>query len=247
MKNKTDQADNSNLSELDQNRQIDFRYKRLKKAVDAAGGNQVVAPNAGVAPSTLSGYLNGGEWKLGVLNKIADACGVTLQWLLFGLKESTPSMTQTLSIPQPLADTVEIGSYDAEASAGFGRFNLDSPSDKIAVSRRFLADLGLQPAHTITLRVTGDSMEPTLKSGDRIIVSTLPVHNLDGLVLFTVGGQLLVKRLAVTSTGRVRIISDNDRYPSEETDLSRIRWGQSDNNDTITVIGRVAYRLQSLS
>ncbi len=85
-----------------------------------------------------------------------------------------------------------------------------------------------------------------MRTGDRIVVSTVPTSSLDGLAVLVIHGQLLVKRLATTGTG-IRIISDNDRYPSETADFSRFQWGEPDGGDAITIIGRVAYRLQALS
>ncbi|MCH4060577.1 MAG: hypothetical protein LKH33_12020 [Acetobacter sp.] len=177
-----------------------------------------------------------------MVEKIARACGVSLQWLLFGDDEAS-------SLPVAGNDnTALIDYYDIAASAGFGTSCEDAPMpQKVAVSRDFLrSDLGLAPAHTIMLQVSGDSMEPTMRTGDKVIVDTSRRQLLDGIHVLVMNGALLVKRLATSSTG-IRIISDNERYPSEEAEITRFRWGQPDGDDAITVIGRVAYRLQAMS
>lgn len=235
------------------NRQEENRFERLRSAVEAAGGNEVVAQKAGIGTTTLSGYMNGKEWKFTYAGKIAQACGVNLKWLLFGdsgrPEPRLSNLYRTTEVSTADTDGILVNCYDeAEASAGFGRWGTDIPEPKkFAISKAFLSDLGLTPNRTIIIRVAGDSMEPTLKSGDRIILNTSPVHILSGVTVFVSGGQLMVKRLSPTASGMVRIISDNERYPPEEVEISRFRWGDPDGGDAITIIGRVAYRLQALS
>ena len=236
----------NNFPDLEKNWEINSRYQRLKKAVEEAGSNIVVAPKAKVAASTLSSYLNGGEWKLSVVEKIADACGVSLQWLLFGAsKEAAP---QIIAQTKGRSDVGISYFEEAQASAGFGRVGVDAPKPQtVFISRDFLEELGLTPHQTIILKVAGDSMEPTLKTGDRLFLNTTPTNLLNGITVFVSSGQLMVKRLAPTASGTVRIIADNDRYPTEEAEISRFRWGDPDGGDAITIIGRVAYRRQAMS
>ena len=199
---------------------------------------------SGVSPTTLNNYLNGREMKRGTAQRIANACGVSLQWLLFGVDNQN-------AIPLPVIDNdniVLIDFYDVAASAGFGAEADDIQRPiKVGISKDFLqSDLNLSPSSTIIIQVRGDSMEPTMRAGDKLIVDIRRPELLDGIHVLVVNGALLVKRLATSSTG-IRIISDNERYPSEEAEITRFRWGQPDGDDAITVIGRVAYRLQALS
>ena len=238
----------SDFQETEKNLKTDFRFDRLKNAVERAGGNAQVAGASGIAVSTLSSYMNGAEWKLGVATKIAEACNVSISWLLFGIElPEAAALSKEKDIPE-FQDAANIDCYDEEASAGFGRLGADAPKpQKIAISRKLLHDIGLTAHHTIMLKVAGDSMEPTLKAGDRLLLNTAPSHFLNGVTVFVSSGQLMVKRLAPTASGTVRIIADNDRYPTEEANISRFRWGEPDGGDTITIIGRVAYRLQAMS
>jgi len=234
---------NTDFAESDRNRETEMRYSRLKQAVEAAGGNALVAGRAGIGTTTLSTYMNGQEWKFSIIEKIARACSVDLRWLFFG---DGPSPSAS---PIPVSDQVYVRFYDeAEASAGFGLNGVDGPAAKnIPVSRVFLEELGLKPHHTVILKARGDSMEPTLKSGDHLFLDTTPAAMLFGVHVFTLNGMLMVKRLAATAAGTVRISSDNALYPAEEVSIGRLRWGHSDTSDSITIIGRVAYRLQVLS
>lgn len=228
------------LSENTSNRQETEFAARVRDAVKKGGGYSTVLEKSGFSSNSLNRYLKGHEMKVNTAIQLAEACGVTPRWLLFGDGADTHEASPA---------GVGIDYYEeAEASAGFGRFGHDGPEPrKVFVSRCFLEDLGLLPHHTIMLRVAGDSMEPTLKSGDRLILNTSPTNILAGVTVFVSSGQLMVKRLSPTASGTVMIISDNDRYPPQEADISRFRWGEPDGNDAITVIGRVAYRLQAMS
>lgn len=59
--------------------------ERLRRAVDLAGGPGLVSERSGVALRTLGNYTGGRtELKAGALIKLADACGVSLDWLATG-------------------------------------------------------------------------------------------------------------------------------------------------------------------
>lgn len=224
---------------------MDNRFSRLKSAVEAAGGNERVATLSTVSKTTLSGYMNGNEWKLGHAERIADACGVSLQWLLFGTDQAVPSPPAHTPVNDDIA---HLDYYDVRASAGFGALNPEEIPEKVAVSRHFLRnDLGLSPDSALMLQVDGDSMEPTLSAGNRVIVDRSPRPALNGIHVLVFGGALLVKRLIMNLDGTVTVQSDNPIYAPQTAAISRFHWGKPDGNDSITVIGRVAYRLQTMS
>lgn len=58
---------------------------RLRQAVQAAGGNRVVAVRAGVPLGTLNNYVGARTgMKMGALARLAAACNVSLEWLVGG-------------------------------------------------------------------------------------------------------------------------------------------------------------------
>lgn len=234
-----------NVSVLEENLDTEIRFDRLKNAVDLAGGNTVIAAKAGVAKSTLSTYMNGAEWKLGAIKSIADACGVSLQWLLFGVNQADSAPP----VHTPVNDDIAyLDYYDVRASAGCGALNSEGTPEKVAVSRHFLRnDLGLSPDSALMLQVDGDSMEPTLNAGNRVIVDTRRHPALNGIHVLVFGGMLLVKRLIVNLDGTVTVQSDNPVYAPQTAAISRFHWGKPDGNDSITIIGRVAYSIQAMS
>jgi transcriptional regulator with XRE-family HTH domain len=83
------------------------------------------------------------------------------------------------------------------------------------------------PARLLVLDTNGDSMAPTIASGERVIVDTgHKTPTPDGLyAIRDTFGSIVVKRLQTlrsTRPTRVKIISDNATHPSEEVPLSEL-------------------------
>ena len=90
----------------------------------------------------------------------------------------------------------------------------------------------------LVIETDGDSMEPTLRSGDRVIVDTdHRVPSPDGLyALRDRFGGTVVKRLQVLRRGDppvIRVISDNSSHVAEEVGA-----------DEIEIVGRVLFGLK---
>jgi hypothetical protein len=122
------------------------------------------------------------------------------------------------------------------ASAGFGAVTSgERAGPYFAFDERWLKTLtGSPPSKLSIIRVEGDSMAPTLNSGDDILVDLGDrMERLrDGIYVMRADDVLVVKRLAVDPTGRrVTIQSDNPAYPD---------WPDCD-IDSIHGIGRVIW------
>ncbi len=74
----------SDLTERSDNRKATETAERLRLAVSRAGGLAHVGAISGVPTRTLSRYLSGQEMKVQSLAAIADACGVSIEWLATG-------------------------------------------------------------------------------------------------------------------------------------------------------------------
>jgi phage repressor protein C with HTH and peptisase S24 domain len=134
-------------------------------------------------------------------------------------------------------DWIDIPRLRAGASAGPGAWGegADAEVGALRFSRRWLRGRGLEPGALSAIAVAGDSMEPTLRDGDEILVDTGPRGSgggvRDGVHVVRVGDALLVKRLDLGQPGRVVLISDNRAY--RPVDLSRA---------DVAVVGRVVWR-----
>ncbi len=129
------------------------------------------------------------------------------------------------------ADWADIPRLPLGASAGPGTLAQDAaPIDRLRFSGRWLRQQGLEPGMLSVIEVEGDSMEPTLRDGDEILVDRSPRPLRSGLHVIRLDDVLLVKRLEPGSAGTVQIISDNAAYPRMERPradvavLGRVVW-----------------------
>jgi len=87
--------------------------------------------------------------------------------------------------------------------------------------------LHTSPGRLLVLETTGDSMAPTIVSGERVIVDTShKTPTPDGLyAIRDTFNCIVVKRLQVLRSARpprVKLISDNPNHPSEEAPLGEL-------------------------
>ena len=97
-------------------------------------------------------------------------------------------------------------------------------------SARGLRDQGPVPGWLSALAVTGDSMEPTLRDGDEILVDRARRPVRDGIHVVRLDETLLVKRLETGRPGRIALLSDNQAYrpievePGDVQVIGRVVW-----------------------
>lgn len=117
------------------------------------------------------------------------------------------------------------------ASAGPGAFADDEePLGAFGVTSQWLREQGLERAMLSAIAVAGDSMDPTLRDGDEILVDRTPRSLRDGIHVVRVDGALLVKRLETGRPGLIVLRSDNKAYdpielsPAEVEVIGRVVW-----------------------
>lgn len=116
------------------------------------------------------------------------------------------------------------------ASAGPGAVAAEEqPVGQLRFSTKWLKANGLDPAMLSAIEVEGDSMDPTLRDGDEILVDRSPRPLRAGIHVLRVDDVLLVKRVERAGEG-LRLISDNPSYPpivrpANEVELiGRVVW-----------------------
>lgn len=131
-----------------------------------------------------------------------------------------------------LAEWADIPRLPLGASAGPGTLPAEEiPSGRLRFNHRWLKGQGLEPAMLSVIEVEGDSMEPTLRDGDEILVDRTPRPLRAGIHVIRLDDVLLVKRLEPGPGGTVRIISDNPAYPRLERLLHEVE-----------LVGRVVWK-----
>lgn len=127
-------------------------------------------------------------------------------------------ITTDFSRPGLAGDEVRIAHYDIRAAMGGGQLPHDYPEmlKDIRVSPSHLREIGVEFEEHYHLKVVtgwGQSMEPTIKHRDPLIVN-INVRDFvgDGVYLFVWDDLLYIKRLQVADEEHYEMISDNPRH-----------------------------------
>ena len=169
--------------------------------------------------------------------EIATALNVDPHWLKTGEGDPDPSY-RIVEVSEPQnPNTVRIDILDVEASAGNGAYL--SPTEQGLLSQEFdltffRQQFGRADAkHLKLITVKGDSMVPTLESGDLLYVDISENYfAADGLYVFTFDGQTFVKRLQKVGK-EMLVISDNPTYKE---------WTFTQDDD-VFIHGRVVFSM----
>ncbi len=106
----------------------------------------------------------------------------------------------------------------SESKAGRIQKDVDLPISKEWLSREITA-----AENQIIITISGNSMEPSLREGDIVVIDKGRTEIQDGgLFAVRMDGTLLIKRLSPRPGEKMKVISDNREYDSYEIDRSSI-------------------------
>lgn len=214
---------------------------RLNAAMEFAGVSQgKLAAIIGVSQPAIQKMTSGKTRGSKKILEIASALGVRAEWLADGSDPMREDMSQPKG--HDLMDRFKAGSdiyrievLDLVVSAGPGRYMLSETVEVLNAieftSDRARALFGSRTADDVkVMTVDGDSMYPTIKSGDRLFFDvSVREFTTDGVYAFVYGKTFHVKRLQMQGTKLV-VLSDN---PNLE------RWEiQEDTEDQFYVMGK---------
>ena len=84
---------------------------------------------------------------------------------------------------------------------------------------------GVRDENTYALEISGDSMSPVLRAGDRVLIApNEDVRKGDRVVVKTIGGEIMAKELKRMTTKRVELISLNPDYEDRDLDRMEVLW-----------------------
>ena len=124
-----------------------------------------------------------------------------------------------------------VGTREVAAAAGGGTVNLDDAPVKGPVwfRRDWLDGQGIDPTRCVVISVRGESMEPTLPAGSKILVDRDRTRRRSGRIfVVTTGEGLVVKRLA--RRGRQWFLASDHPswqpmpWPREAEVIGEVRW-----------------------
>lgn len=178
------------------------------------------------------------------LARVKELCDALNLELYFGPRRDTGPVEQIILDG---TDYAHIPVHQASLSAGPGADNAGSNiTDHLAFRRDWLKRIGVSANKACLARVTGHSMEPTLWSGDMVLIDqtkTDPVIRKRSetdlrrppIYAFVQSGEARVKRIERPSADAMILISDNPEVAPE------LRSGTQAEQMQLTIIGRVVW------
>jgi transcriptional regulator with XRE-family HTH domain len=189
-----------------------------------------LAKQMGVGLSTLQNYESGvREASLSFLMKLSDDSGVPLTKIIYG-------DDSTLGRPVGADDFIFIPRYSLQSTKNPDATLEDAPQmGMFSFPRQWLSAKvpGVDPSKLAVGTVIGDVMQPTILTGDVVLIDQGDTDIKDGIFVINFNGSHQVNRLQSRGKNAVYLLSDNNAYPSfilrdERLDafkvLGRVRW-----------------------
>jgi len=169
------------------------------------------------------------------LKKIIDYYGCSYTWLLTGEGTSYPDQPDVQGpevIKEPATlygespeEFVFIGHMRGEISGGPGIAPESAVDEmRVAFRRDWIKKKG-DPGNMSIIKVKGDSMEPTLFSGDHVLVDHGKnfIQPQGGIYAISINNEIMIKRIQVLyPQGTLAVISDNKNYERLEMDAGQV-------------------------
>lgn len=177
---------------------------------------------------------------------MADACNVSMDWLISG--EGNMTKPNIISLDETDTDNLPSGFVQIpEYKVCFGAGEAAEPTyeeiqDCVPAYFRssFFTARGINPKNCRRFKVIGDSMIPLINNGDYITVDCSPIDHIENNQIYAMvfDHSLRVKRLIKTFKN-ITIRSDNPIYQDEVLTLDEA-------DELIHIIGKVIERSGSI-
>ncbi len=190
---------------------------------------------------TVSNVENGKQKKYTdeEINKIIDKFKVNKTWFLVGegsMFEKSPESQADNGNIAVNSKMIKAPIMSVKASAGNGREQHEVITTGELLIDRMLFKVLPNLKNIRAIEVEGDSMYPTLKEGDYVVIEENMNFTGDGIYVLHYDGVLLVKRLQADIDG-IEILSDNQSY-------GKRKYDPNDDQRLFHIAGKVILRMQ---
>lgn len=172
------------------------------------------------------------------INKIIDKYHISKAWFILGEGEMFESDQKSDSSDIQYNENKMISApiMSVKASAGNGREQHEVITTGELLIDRMLFKVLPNLKNIRAIEVEGDSMYPTLKEGDYVVIEENMNFTGDGIYVLHYDGVLLVKRLQADIDG-IEILSDNQSY-------GKRKYDPNDDQRLFHIAGKVILRMQ---
>lgn len=186
------------------------------------------AGRLGVAQSYISKWENRDiEPMARPMGRMAELAGRTVEQFMDQPWFADGSAHPRTPPPANDDETAELIALDLSLSMGPGTLIEDFiEEERVRISLAFIQAITRTPSDRLRLvRGIGESMEPTLRTGDRVMVdiNERQLTRAHGIYWIDHLGTHGIKRLRASGRGKVMIMSDNPAVPDFEADAADIR------------------------
>jgi len=215
--------------------------------------HEELAKKLGVTRGAVSNWARGDRFPKDeqIIKKIAEILGITeqdlfdpskkLQILKEVLKNPTKEALELIKAQYPaISETIEVPILSHEVSAGNGLEPFETEViDTLIIDKEKLLPQ-YSPERLEGLRVRGNSMEPYIRDGDKVIIYRYnfdePIEKVDDIYVINYDNQLMVKQIQFIGGSKIRIVSINPTYPPIELDMEN-------NQVFFAIVGKVVLRI----
>lgn len=195
--------------------------ERIEKLIDLFDTKKQASELAGVSVEQLKRWTRGlSKPPFTGIAKLCAAQNISLDFIYTGLSPTHADHPENANMPAfSDEDFALVPQLNIEASAGLGISNGDHEivENHLAFKKSWLKRHNINPASASAITVTGDSMDPTIRNGDTLLIDTSINEIRDnGIYIVVVNGMTMVKRIHLKLNRSITLISDNPNYPSEE-------------------------------
>lgn len=208
--------------------------KRMKEILHLKSDYKL-AKALDTTPQAIYNLKKRGEMSAELIIRFSQKYKISVDWLLTGeglikKEEITQIVTRKYAFPEQ--DFIFIPMVSGKISAGGGLIPETDVELRVAFKQDWIKRHG-DPNNMVLIRVSGDSMEPTLCNGDIVLVNTNHrwIDPQGGIYAITIDDLIMIKRLQIIyPVKKIRVISDNHKYEPfevEERDITvngKIIW-----------------------
>lgn len=210
-----------------------------KRGLSAAAASKLAAGHFSLIKNMKASKAGGKRYSVETIEKLAEVLDLEFY---FGPRRDTGPVQQIMLDGNEFA---QIPVHEAGLAAGCGIANGEAEvSGHLAFRRSWLKEIGVAASSAVLARAWGDSMVPTIKSGDMLLIdsarSEVPVrarskhdHRPGQIYAILDDGMARVKRIERPEDGLLILTSDNPACGAEALTGQRMK--------SLNIIGRVMW------